>query len=52
MNNTVITENSEIERRLLYSNYDFKKSNMHKTQQLCSVNRPISLIMIDLITNY
>ena len=37
-------ENSGIGRRLLDSKYDFKKSNEHETQHICSVNRPISLI--------
>ena len=36
-------ENSGIVRRLLESSYNFKKSNTHKLQQLCSLNRPIKL---------
>ena len=34
-------ENSGIERQLLDSSNDFKYSNEHETQQLCSVNRVI-----------
>ena len=41
--NTVVTRNSEIRRRLFESNYSFKKSNKHETQQFCNVDRPISL---------
>ena len=41
---TVITRNSGIGCRPLDFSYDFKYSNEHETQQLCRVNRPISLI--------
>ena len=34
-------ENSGVRRRLLDSNYDFRQSNEHEKQQLCSVNSPI-----------
>ena len=36
-------ENSEIERLLLESSFNFKKCDEHETQQLSSVNRPILL---------
>ena len=37
------SEHSEIGRRLLESSYNFKKSNKHEIQQMCSVSRPIFL---------
>ena len=39
-------ENSGIWKRLLKTSYNFKKCNEHKTQQLCSVNRPILLKLL------
>ena len=36
-------ENSEIERRLLESSFNFKKCDEHEKQQLSSVSRPILL---------
>ena len=36
-------ENYGIRRWLWGSNYDFKKSKEHETQQLCSVNRKLNL---------
>ena len=37
-------ENSVIGRRLLDSSYDFKQSNVHYIQHLCSVHRPFYFI--------
>ena len=37
-----LPENSGIVRPLWESSFNFKKFNKHETQQLCSVNRPIS----------
>ena len=39
----IAAENSERESRLLDSCYTFKYANEYEIQQLCSVNRPISL---------
>ena len=35
-------ENSKIKKLLLESNYNFKKFSLHETQQLCTVNKPIT----------
>ena len=39
-------ENSGIERRLLNSIYDYKQSNEHVPQQLCSINILLNKIVI------